>query len=395
LEQRFSPIPLLAQRPVTMYQIFGQTSVPSNGIAIPPSWHYVQTGLKHNLDRVITYYRDNPMVVKSNHFLIRLLQSLNIPLGLPLDRYVANVENIALNLSMHFKMTSSIYRGQFFENVFYGGNYELLIASDASFDMYKAHQHWEQLSPVTVLRNNVTSLDMRLPDGSVTDTRGGISVVLINIPLLALQYRAWMLREMAYSEQTGNGMRAETAFIHGYVLPNMLGTQLDQVLFNRLKLMVSGGTFDGPIHQAHPFVLTDYSARLDEAQEQMLTLLERSQQLNFGQMLQAVPAINKANLLQVMHLPDLAPTFQLMWALSIERLTCLAFLFEMAPGGAAQKNRQIMSKILSDIRNYRRNSIMKTLPAAQQEQIDQEMNFLVDHSGSDASVVDPVPGIPA
>jgi hypothetical protein len=378
-----------------MYQIFGQTSVPSNGIAIPPSWHFVQTGLKHNLDRVLTYYRDAPLSVKSDHLLIRLLQSLNIPLSLTLDRYMANVENIALNLSMVFKMTSSIYRGQFFENVFYGGNYELLVASDATFDIYKAQQHWEQLSPVTVLRNNVTSLDMRLPDGSVTDTRGGISVLLINIPLLALQYRAWMLRELALAEQNGNGIRPVTAFIHGYVLPNMLGSQLDQVLFNRLKLMVDGGTPDGPVHQAHPFVMTDYSDRLDEAQKQLVMLLHRSQQLNFGQMLQAIPSVNKTNLLQVMHLPDLAPTFQLMWALSIARLPCLAFLFEMAPGGPAQKNRQIMTKILSEIRNYRRNSIMKTLPPSMQQEIDQEMNFLVDHSGSDASVVNPSPMFPA
>jgi hypothetical protein len=378
-----------------MYQIFGQTSVPSNGIAIPPSWHYVETGLKHNLDRVLTYYRDNTLTVKSDHLLIRLLQSLNIPLSLSLDRYMANIENIALNLSMVFKMTSSIYRGQFFEGVFYGGNHELLVASDELFDIYKAQQHWEQLSAVTVLRHNVTSLDMRLPDGSVTDTNGGISVLLINIPLLALQYRAWMLREIAFAEQNGTGVRPETAFIHGYVLPNMLGSHLDQVLFNRLKRMVNGGTPDSPVHQAHPFVLTDYSSRLDEAQEQLLTLLERSQQLNFGQMLQAIPAIHKPNMLQVMHLPDLAPTFQLMWALSIARLPCLAFLFEMAPGGPAQKNRQIMAKILSDIRNYRRNSIMKTLPPAMQEQIDQEMNFLVDHSGTDASVVNPSTMIPA
>jgi hypothetical protein len=38
---------------------------------------------------------------------------------------------------------------------------------------------------------------------------------------------------------------------------------------------------------------------------------------------------------------------------------------------------------------------MKTLPPAMQEQIDQEMNFLVDHSGTDASVVNPSTMIPA
>jgi hypothetical protein len=378
-----------------MYQIFGQSTVPSNGIATPAGWHFVHTGLKHNLDRVLTYYRDNPMTVRSEHLLIRLLQSLNIPLSLPLDRYMANVENIALNLSMVFKMTSSIYRGQFFENVFYGGNYELLIASDASFDFYEANKRWELLSPVTVLRNNVTSLDMRLPDGSVTDTAGGISVMLINIPMLALQYRAWMLREQAYAEKSGNGTRAETMFIHGYVLPNMLGTHLDQVIFNRMLRRLNGGTPDGPVAQAHPFVLTDYSDRLDTAQEQLLSILQRSQHLNFGQMLQAIPEVHKATLLQAMHLPDLAPTFQLMWALSIARLPCLEFLFEMAPGGPTQKNRPIVAKILNDIRNYRRNSIMKTLPAAMQAQIDREMNFLVERAGSDASVVDPAAMFPA
>lgn len=365
-----------------MYQIFGQSQVPNKGTTIPASWHYIQTGLKQNLDRVIQYYRDNPTAVASDHILIRLLQSLNVPLSLPLDRYMANVENIALNLSMALKFTSAIYRGQFFENVFYGGNHELLIACDTSFDIDFANKHWEKLSPVTVLRNNVSSLDLRLPDGSITDQRDGISVMLINIPMLALQYRAWMLREQSYAEATGAGMRPETMFIRGYVLPNMLGTHLDQVLFNRLWLMVKDEKPDGHVMNAHPFYMTDYSDKLNATQAELLTLLQRSQQLNFGEMLQAIPEVHKSNLLQAMHIPDLPPTFQLMWALSIARLPALEFLFEMAPGGPSQKNRHLVAKILNDINNYRRNSIMKTLPPDMQAQIDREMNFLVDRGDS-------------
>jgi hypothetical protein len=373
--------------PTTMYQIFGHSQTPNKSIPIPASWHYLHTGLKQNLDRVVQYYRDNPMAVASDHILIRLLQSLNIPLGLPLDRYMANVENIALNLSMALKLTSAIYRGQFFDGMFYGSNHELLIANDSSFNIDDAHRNWEKLSPVTVLRNNVSNLDLKLPDGSVTNQNGGISVVLINIPKLALQYRAWMLREMDIAERTGMGMRPVTMFIHGYVLPNMMGTHLDQVIFNRLWLRAKGESPDDHSIHAHPFYMTDYSTKLDDFQEELLVQLQRAQQMNFGEMLTAIPEVFRTNLAEAMHIPDMPATFQLMWALSIARLPALEFLFEMAPGGPLQKNRAIVGKILNDIRNYRRNSIMKTLPPEMQAQIDREMNFLVDQSGQDANLV--------
>lgn len=372
-----------------MYQIFGSHYVPNKNSPIPASWHTLHTGLKLNLEQALAYYRDATFSVKSDHLLLRLLQSLNIPLSLPLDRYMANVSNIALNLSMALKLTSAIYRGQFFEGVFYGGHQELIIASDATFDIDYAQRHWEQLSPVTVLRHNVSELMLRLPDGSTEMAREGISVVVVNIPMLALQYRAWTLREESNAAISGLGERPLTAFIHGYVLPNMLPTHLDQVLFNRLWLMEQGKTPEAWNTRAQPFYQTDYSARLDSFQDQLLVQLKRAQLMNFSEMMRSIPMVHRATLLDALHLPDMPATFQLMWALSIARLPALQFLFEMAPGGPTQKNRAVVTKILSDIKNYRRNSIMKTLPPEMQVQIEQEMTFLVDHAGHDQNLVEP------
>ena len=117
-----------------MQNLFGISSTAAQGImGLPADWLYIKHGLLRNLSMVIKFYRRNPMAVKSDHFLIRLLQSINVPHSQNIERYYNNVDAVSLNVSMMLKMTSSIFKGQLFNGIFYGpGNDEILIAHNES-----------------------------------------------------------------------------------------------------------------------------------------------------------------------------------------------------------------------------------------------------------------------
>ena len=88
-----------------MQNLFGISSTAAQGImGLPADWLYIKHGLLRNLSMVIKFYRRNPMAVKSDHFLIRLLQSINVPHSQNIERYYNNVDAVSLNVSMMLKM---------------------------------------------------------------------------------------------------------------------------------------------------------------------------------------------------------------------------------------------------------------------------------------------------
>jgi hypothetical protein len=87
----------------------------------------------------------------------------------------------------------------------------------------------------------------------------------------------------------------------------------------------------------------------------------------------------------VMKLPDIVPTQQVVWSLSISRLPVLDFLVRVSKAGASTTNRNEVNYVLRQIRMYKRNSMMKVLtPNVLTEvmfEIDTIENMLVDVNG--------------
>jgi hypothetical protein len=354
-----------------------------SGVMKVPGWNYVHDGLRRNLGTVIRYYRRHTMAVASDHFLVRILQSIDVPQSQNVERYYDNVDAMSMNLSMALKMTSSIYRGQMFKGVFYGPNCpEILVAKTTLLDPYDAHRNWEHLAPVQVLRHPITDLALNLADGHRNSTDEGIAVMTIDIPMLALQYRAFRLNEIALT-QGGDSQRSAMQFVHMYVLPNMLVSHLDYVLFNRLNALKK----DAPLGEAlknHPFHLIDYAPKLNGCQLDQIAILERNTK-NFRGIMQQVPMVSEPSMDEVMHVPPMAPTQQVVWALSIARLPALDFLFSVTKDGANTRNKQEVQEVLRDVRSYRRNSMMKTLSPDLQYDIENEIraieSYVVDING--------------
>ncbi len=357
-----------------MYTLFNLLPTVGKGISRAQEWNYVRSGLRANLGAVHRYYRQNPMSVKSDHFLIRLLYSIGVPMLQSLERYYYNVDAVALNMSMPLKMTSSISKGDVFEGVFYGaGVSEILIAHNDSFDFVQANRDWRNVSAVQVLRHPRSDLYLNLPNGSNTGVETGLAVIAINIPMLAIQYRAFRFNEIATREGTGANQLSVGHFIHMYVLPNMLGSHLDQALFNRIDKMQRVAPL-GESTKNHSFYQNDFSQKVDRLYQDILTNLGKVTH-DFTGTLRSIPVAIKDNAEEAMQMPDITATRQVLWALVIARLNAVNFLFDTAVGGARQKNSGQVNTVLRAVRSYKANNLMRaTLPRDLYEDVQTDIN---------------------
>lgn len=332
------------------------------GVLKNPQWSYIKDGLRKNLGTILQYYRRNPMAVKSSHFLVRLLQSITVPQSQVLERYYDNVDSMALNLSMALGMTSSIFKGKIFKGVFYGPeSHEILVAHNETFDPFEAHRNWKNLSPVEVLRHPFSDLSLGIPDGRKmgTESGTGLVVVLINVPMLAVMYRAFRLNEMMVTAGEFESQRSIMQFIRMYVLPNMLMSHLDIALFNRIDNLQKGAPMGEGLTK-HPFYLTDHSKQINSLDEEILKQLNKTDH-TFTGILRSVPAAVKNNMDEVMVLPDLAPTKQVIWALLIARLPALSFMFRTTANEPGTRNRSEVNRTLRYFQHYKSDKLLESL----------------------------------
>lgn len=358
-----------------MDSIFNPTRTVHGGVTHSSAWRTIKAALRRNLNEVIEFYRTHAMAVKSEHFLVRLLHSIDVPQNLSTERYMDNVNRMCLKLSMAMKMTSSIYRGHVFDGVFYGkGSHEILVAYQSSHraDVLDAIDDWRTVVPIRVLRHPCTSLNLQLPDGNDRLTHPDFSVFLIDLPLLAWQYRQFRLEEAKRQEEEGGNQRSTMQFIHMVVLPNMLDSHLDIAIFNRYRYYQQGWELEPEIESLHSFQVLEYNQAVDNYIRNELSILDKTTR-DFSGVLHSIPLVSADTLHDAVQIPDLPPTQQVMWAISIARLPLILFLFAFNQNNPQQKNRGEVNTILRNIRFYQRNSIMKVLPEVQRGLIETDL----------------------
>lgn len=361
-----------------MESLYEPTLDMHGGVVHSSAWRVLKENLLRNLDQTVDFYQTHAMAVASEHFLVRLLHSIDVPMSLSTERYMANVESMCLKLSMALKMTSSIYRGHVFNGIFYGeGSREVLVAwqSDHRVATLDAIDDWRKVVPIRCVRHSLTSLNLELPDGTPRYATPDISVFLIDLPLLAWQYRRFRQEEIAIQKVEGGNQRSTQQFVHMFVLPNMLGSQLDLAIFNRYRHKLN----NWPIHDvrsySHPFQLINYTDRVDAFIDQALTELMRSPR-DFTTTMKTIDMVSQPTLFDVVQFPALPPTQQVMWAIAIARLPLILFLFKFNDNNPNTKNRSEVNKILRSVKMYRRNSMMKALSTADLPLVEHDMEVV-------------------
>lgn len=365
-----------------MQQFFNEISPIGQSTIVPPEWRYIKDGLTRNLDTVREYYNTRPLAVKSNHFLLRLLTALGVPMSHHIERYHQIVEAKALSYSMGFKMTSSIYKGGIFKGVFYGENSsEVIVATDEIFNPYDAYKNWESLKPVTCLYHNRSDLKLLLPNGKTTSSDEGISVFAVNIPMLAVQFRAFLEENYAnYKQDPNNNYLAPGShFIHMYVLPGMLESQLDMSLFNRAYNLCMGSPHSTTTKE-HPFYITDYSMQVDRMYNEQIKFFKHSNK-DFRSILKTFKCIS-GSFENALRLPKVVSTRQVVWSQVMARIKPLEFMVALAADGGRRQNASDMNDFFRMFKYYSSdNALRHAIPKEHMYDLDRSIINITRSSG--------------
>lgn len=326
-----------------LFKMYNRFNVGGN---FPPNWNRIKTLNAYNLETYKNYYADSSKFVNSDHILIDILYALNIPIGLEPQTYVDAVADKTNSLSMTLSLTSAYYRGQQQKSQFFGSKCsELLIASDEEFDAVSGYKNWKNLEPVKVLSHPFTHLDFIAPFTQVRGTGHGVAVLLINVPMLALQYKAYL------DDQAGNeDTYGAASFIARYVWPNMMATYQEQVWFNRLFHEMMGLTSASKSGERLPFTYVDLASKIDDAQHYVFKQISQLNNPSFEIILETVPSLSYECMFAASKLPDVAPTTQVSWALDVARLKQMVFLVKVSSEKHLNVSRNWLSQAVYSLR---------------------------------------------
>lgn len=321
-----------------------------------PDWNYVSDTIRRGLISFTDFYHSNNTAVKSNHLLVKLIQSITVPKSQALNQYYENVDALASNLSMALKFTSSINKGSIFNNVFYGQNSnEIIVSFSAPFDLEFANRNWREVSAVRVLRHDRSSLALTPLTGLDYYSKKEITIIAINIPLLAIQYRAFRNFENTINEN--DSQRSAMQFVAGYVLPNMQASHLDHCIFNRIYNLLFNIQND-PFVIKTPFFQTDYSNKVDHVLNDLLDRFKTTK-IRFDGILRTIPMISHNNAFELMSIPKILPTRQVLWALVTARIKALDFLFTINKYSETVENQSSMNRIIRQAIFYRSDATLQ------------------------------------
>lgn len=359
-----------------MQLLIHQLQKRGRGVVYLPEWSYVQQAMFVNQNAIVDYYRPSGMAVDSDHPLVTLLLSLGIDVTVPLLRFHSYMSSNALTISMGQAMTSSLSRGRPFKNVFYRQpTLEFLLAHDNDFDPVIADRNWQDLIPIRVLSHGRSAINHPLLTGKTSG--GDVAVIAINIPLLALQYRAFRLEQIQLENEKQVQQKTIMQFLFAYPLLNAIMSHDDYALVNRMR-MLSG--LDGHDRNdfKHPFHVTNYDQRIDRLYGKLLEHILASR-MNISTIAQTIPMFYDDDLLSLSMLPDIAPTRQVNWCALASRIELIQLLLKVQSSDGKATDGNFVSQLRYRLGTHLRDSSLRDQlpPAAFQriQSIIQELLF--------------------
>lgn len=223
-----------------MFKLLNIPTTKSPHISLPSEWWSFKLYIKQNIDKAIAYYKSIGSFINSNHILIRYLSGLPVSIKLDDWDYYKAVKQIALNKSTAYGMTSSYGIGQIQHGNFYGDDKEIILAINGSHNPDWVNKNWELVRPITILKHDYDDLDYQLIRGVKRNSIGGISVILVDVCLLALQYRAFRNQEILKARLTNIEQKSIMFYMSAYPLNTALYSHIDQVILNRYRRMLNG-----------------------------------------------------------------------------------------------------------------------------------------------------------
>lgn len=308
---------------------------------------------RRDVERVIDYYRRSTRYVSSNHILARALSLMLGSLQLAPEDYYDIAVQKAYPISKHLQFTSSVQVGEVSNGRFYLGSREIIISVISYLNPFRTD--WEDWRPVTVKYHTRNHLDYNLPLLTQTAPCNDLVVLEVDLPMLSLQYYHYYKSKLAVGNDKLLGFGY---FIGKYVLPNMLYSQADRQLINRIKyLFYTQQEIKSPFKQ--PIFTTDYSTPIDRELIKLIGLLSHTGK-GYETLLQELPGVFEPST-TAFSLTNSAPTRQIKWAWWLARKEDIAFLKDFFGRNAIRRNGTYWSEFAVFKKELEQSNVLSTI----------------------------------
>lgn len=329
-----------------MINLLNNLSVRNKGTVKLPEWDYVRTGMTFNLNHANKYYRSGAFAVSSDHELIKLIFGLTSSVDLDLFEFYKRVDAKALTVAQQLGYTTTMSKGRLFNNVFFGGNSkEVIVVTDETFDPEEVTKNWMDARPIKILRHGFDKIDCFQLNGRLPSN--GISVFAINLPMLAVQYRAYRQWQKTYvTEDTGRNSIYH--FCYAYPINNMMFEAADHAVFNRM-IRINQGIETSDNATKHPFPVTNFTSRCDRLLLSINNTLNNSER-DLMSIIKTIPLIELDDVSELLSLPDVSESRQINWAMYLARIDMLLFLLSFP--GVLKQNASEINELKYILKSY-------------------------------------------
>jgi len=346
----------------------------------PPIWPTVQMSVGANIEAIVRYYRQLRLPCRSDHPIVALLLNLYVSPNQSLEGFTSKIREISLEVASLMKMTSMYSKGQPHPGKFYSKNMpEFYLATNEWFDPVLVDRYWRQAICVEPLIHPRSDFKLTIPVGDKQSNEYGLTVIKINVPKLAVQYRAWLREEGI----TKDGTQDVTRFVGGYVLPNMLPRQAEISLFNQISNCFYGRGLevDKLSSFRHPIALANHDRVHKEGIERVVENLRKTPG-RFSYLLSAMPGLRLKNLHHALTIPKIPTNIQVSWLVLSSRIRVLRTLMDMAGEDAKSQNQYLFNDLERNLRLYEtRAMILENIGPAYQSEVLTDINALEEMGG--------------
>lgn len=337
-----------------MYQLFKDYPIKRNTRIDAPDFLFVRKTMLREMARVVEFYSNSNYVVDGDHLINQLLLQLNVSLSRDLESYIRACGQETERLARAFNLVNPVVASpKPHTGTFYNSNTkEFIILHASDFDYNKAYKQWKKLVPIKVHSHEFTDITCGIPNGTYKNSlgEGGCAVISINMPMLALQYRAWIEQErnnQDYKDQSVN-------FIMQYPLTNMVWRHMDIVLINRLVNKYRNKPVAKYL-RIHPIATINLDDRLDSALDKRIEYIKKGE-YKFDQLFTIFNCLRRPDWMTVLRPIDIAPVRSVKWVLEVQVLNYFEFFLEVRRDNGSSYNTQEVTRALRDLRNLENDS---------------------------------------
>lgn len=315
-----------------------------------PRFTEIQKNVLEDLNELVMYYNDSNYYLKNNHLLVRLVMLIVPNPELELFKFIKTVESNINRIVKILDMSNPLHTGRVHNGIFYGDNSnEILISVENRIPIEHIIDDWKRIESVKVIYHEDYTLDLDLPNGSNRFNMDALSIFEINILALALQYKMWYMEIVNDLDAISNN----ASFISRYVIPNILYSHLDIVIFNRLVAIYNN--IDLPNRDfKHPVDIRNPEHLIDRMLAYQLKYLE-DKSIDYGQFLYNIPSFNSDTLLDQLSNTNYPDTKQIRWCKLLSTFNIIQNVILIAGPKSYSNNKELITRLKQQINIVKRD----------------------------------------